>query len=194
MYEIPTYVIVGDVKYNIRNRGDFRTILDCFSALNDVELSKQERLFASLIIFYEDLTCIEDVDKFDDLSQAIEAMYNFFNCGDTLKTSTQNYKLIDWEKDSQLISSAINKVAGTEIRFESYIHWWTFMGYYMAIGESPISTIISIRDKIMRGKKLEKYEQQFRRDNPHFFMWKNKTVEQEEADLLVQQLWNGGEK
>ena len=192
MYEIPTSVMVGNVRYNNRNNGDFRTILDCFSALNDVELSQQERLFASLIIFYEDLNSIEDVNMFDDLSTAISEMYKFFNCGSPITDNTRNYKLIDWEKDSQLISSAVNKVAGKEIRFEPYIHWWTFMGYYMSIGESPISTVISIRDKIMRGTKLEKHETKFRRENPQYFNWNSKTIEQMEEDKLIHDLWNQG--
>lgn len=66
------------------------------------------------------------------------------------------------------------------------------MGYYNAIGESPISTIVGIRDKIMRGKKLEKHEREFRQNNPHYFVWKHNTVEDEEADRLVRELWNSG--
>ena len=193
MYDIPTCVTVGDIEYKIRNNGDFRTILDCFSALNDSELSEQERLFASLIIFYDGFTCIEDTGKFSDITEAVTKMYEFFNCGNLQHGKKVNYKLIDWDQDSQLICSAINKVAGKEIRFEPYIHWWTFMGYYSAIGECPLSNILSIRDKIIKGKKLEKHEREFRMSNPQYFNWNSKTVEQEEADRLVQELWNSGD-
>ena len=54
MYEIPTTIELDGKEFNIRNNGDYRTILDCFNALQDAELNKQERLFASLIIFYQD--------------------------------------------------------------------------------------------------------------------------------------------
>ena len=193
MYSIPTSVYLSGKEYRIRNRGDYRTILDCFCALEDAELSKQERLCASLIIFYEDINSIEDIDKFNDLQEAITAMYNFFRCGNDNNVGAQtNHKLIDWEQDSQLICSAINKVANKEIRSEPYIHWWTFMGYYTAIGESPLSTIIGIRDKIIKGKKLEKYESQFKRENPQYFVWNARTVEEKEADSLVKDLWNSG--
>ena len=101
-----------------------------------------------------------------------------------------NYRLIDWEKDSQMICSAVNKVANTEIRSEPYIHWWTFMGYYSAVGESLLSSVVSIRDKMMRGKKLEKYEQEFRRNNPEYFVWNTDSVADEEAEELFKQLWN----
>ena len=66
------------------------------------------------------------------------------------------------------------------------------MGYFTAIGESPISTIIGIRDKIVSGKKLEKYERQYRMKNPQYFTWNSKTVEENEADKLVRELWDNG--
>lgn len=190
MYSIPTSVQVGGKEYHIRNNGDYRTILDCFCALEDAELSKQERLCASLIIFYEDINSVDDINKFDDLQDAVMAMYDFFKCGSDNTGAQTNHKLIDWEQDSQLICSAINKVANKEIRSEPYIHWWTFMGYYTAIGESPLSTIIGIRDKIIKGKKLEKYESQFKRENPQYFVWNARTIEEKEADNLIKDLWN----
>ena len=119
-------------------------------------------------------------------------MYKFFNCGSSNYGRQVHYKLMDWEQDEQLVSSAVNKVAGTEIRSVPYLHWWTFMGYYSSIGNSPLSTIISIRDKIVKGKKLEKYERDFKNENPQYFTWNKNTVEEEEADRLVKELWNSG--
>ena len=192
MYEIPTFIQSSEgKKYNIRNKGDYRTILDCFQALSDAELESNERLIASLLIFYEDFNSIGDLYKVDDLPYFVKEMYNFFNCNEQAVT-TSKHKLIDWEQDCQLVCSAINKVAGFEIRSVDYLHWWTFMGYYSAIGECPLSTIISIRDKIMRGKKLENFEKEYRRNNPQFFVWNNKTIEDKEAEEYVKQLWNSG--
>lgn len=191
MYEIPTTIEIGEREFHIRNNGDYRMVLDCFAALNDVELSKQERLFASLIIFYDDFNDLEDIDIVEDIEELVQKMYDFFSCGGD-SGSRSNYKLVDWEEDAQLISSAINKVANKEIRAESYIHWWTFMGYYAAIGECPLSTIIHIRDKIIKGKKLEKHERQFRSENPQYFTWNSKSVDEQEADELVKQMWNSG--
>lgn len=193
MYEIPISIKSSDGKeYKIRNRGDYRTILDCFQALEDAELESTERLVASLLIFYEDFNSIDDLYKVNNLEDLVSQMYDFFNCGQKSGGSECRYKLIDWENDSQLICSAINKVAGYEVRFVDYLHWWTFMGYYTAIGESPISTIIGIREKIMKGKKLETYEKDYRRNNPQFFTWNNKTIADKEAEDYVNQLWNSG--
>ena len=46
-----------------------------------------------------------------------------------------------------------------------FLHWWTFMAYFHAIGEGQLSTLVSIRDKLRRGKKLEKWEQEYYRKN-----------------------------
>jgi len=194
MYTIPISVVIDNVEYGIRNNGDYRVILDCFSALQDVDLTEQERVFASLIIFYQDLNNLEDVLIQTNLVERVTEMYKFFNCGDADTIGTKvPYKLIDWEQDSQLISSAINAVANTEIRSSPYIHWWTFMGYFSAIGKSLLSNVITIREKLLKGKKLEKYEREFRRDNPKYFVWNSKSVDDAEADKLLQELWNNGE-
>ena len=190
MYEIPTAVTINDKTYAITNDGDYRMVLDCFKALEDDELSASERLLAALIIFYNDLNSVEDVYTEKNLEELVKKMYKFFNCDSESVGVKSDYKLIDWEQDSQLICSAINKVAGTEIRNISYIHWWTFMGYYTAIGECPISTIISIRDKIVKNKRLEKFEKEFRFNNPQYFVWKSKSVDANEADKLARELWN----
>lgn len=195
MYEIPTTITVGSTEYRIRNKGDYRMVLDCFSALQDASLNSNERLFCSLIIFYEDINCIADINKFEDLEEAATKMFDFFNCGRSQSIGKKmNHKLIDWEQDSQIICSAINKVANKEVRAEPYIHWWTFMGYYSAVGESLLSTIVSIRDKIVRGKKLEKHERIFRQENPEYFIWNTNNID-EEAEELFNELWNkeGGE-
>ena len=192
MYELPTTVTVNDNIYTIRNNGDYRMVLDCFQVLNDVELSEKERLFAFLIIFYEDFNTLEDVLLTDDetIKSLVDNAFLFFNCGQEHVAGETNYKTIDWEQDSQLISSAVNKVAGKEIRAEQYLHWWTFMGYFSSVGESSLATVVGIRSKIAKGKKLEKYEQEFRRDNPQYFNWDRRTLKQKEDDELINQLWN----
>lgn len=169
MFEIPTSLTLNGKEFEIRNKGDFRVILDCFSVLNDRELTRQERVFSCLIIFFEDFESIDDTTQLGDLNVAVREMFKFFNCGQEDKSPKNSPRLIDWEKDSQMVASGINNVAKKEIRLEPYVHWWTFMGYYMAIGESTLSTVVGIRNKIAKGKKLEKYEQDFRRDNPQYF-------------------------
>lgn len=189
MYELPTEITIGGRQYGIRNRGDYRVVLDAFSALEDAELNQSERIISALIIFYEDLNDIEDVFELSDMETAVKEMYRFFNCfaPETVKKAK---KLIDWEQDSNLISSAVNKVSGVEIRTEPYIHWWTFVSYYMAIGDCVLSTVVSIREKTLTGAKLEKWERDYIHDNPQYFNWNHKTVDEIEAEEWLKSVWN----
>lgn len=191
MYSLPIEVAINNQVFKITNNGDYRMVIDCFSALNDIELSEQYRLCASLIIFYEDINSIEDIEeKFgDDLNTAVNKMFEFFNCNDV--GHKVNYRLLDWNKDEQMICSAVNNVAHTEIRALPYLHWWTFMGYYTSVGESVFSTVVGIREKIVKHKKLEKYEKEFRYNNPQYFDWNSKTLEQQEIEKEVLDMWNG---
>lgn len=190
MYELPTSVEINDNTYEITNKGDYRMVIDCFIALNDIELSKEERIYACLIMFYEDLNDIEDIVELfgDNIEQAVNEMFNFFNCGKKSVGATSHHKLIDWEQDEQLIASAINNVANIEIRTCEYVHWWTFMGYYTSIGEGVLSTVVGIRDKIVKNKKLEPWEKEFRYNNSDYFMWEHRTMEEMELDAELERI------
>ena len=194
MFDIPTNIVIEDRQFNIREGGDYRMVLDCFSILNDIELDKEERIVGCLMIFYEDFDDIMSIYRLpsETLAALTQEMFKFFNCGQEENDTKNSPRLIDWDKDEQLVCSAVNKVAGQEIRAVQYMHWWTFMGYYMAIGDSALATIISIRYKIVHNKKLEKHERDFKRDNPQYFNWDRKTSEQHEAEDWVVKMWNGG--
>ena len=96
---------------------------------------------------------------------------------------TPRPKQIDWDQDWNMIVSEVNKVANTEVRATDYLHWWTFIGYFNAIGEGQLSFVVSIRDKLRKGKKLEKYEKEFYRQNRATVEFKKKFT-QEEQKLL----------
>lgn len=192
MYQLPIEFEINKTVYSIRNKGDYRTILDCFGALQDDELDTEYRICTALFIFYENFETIEDVFRCADMEKLAAKMFWFFSCGepDPPVDNGQNHNLIDWTADAQLISSAINAVARTEIRLEPYIHWWTFMGYYMAIGECPLSTVVTIRKKIAEGKKLEKGEREFKRNSPQYFNRDLRTTDQKALDNRIKDLWN----
>ena len=194
MYELPVSVTINGVEHPIRKKGDFRVILDCFDALADVKLDKEYRTRSSLIIFYEEITSIESVSEVfpdDTLSEAAQEMNRFFNCGQKESPGIKvPYKLIDWKEDENLIIPAINNVAKKEIRLEPYVHWWTFIGYYLSVGESALASVVRLRSKIMKHEKLEKYERKMIAENPEYFNWNSKTAEEEELDKEILGLWN----
>lgn len=198
MYSLQTTVTVEDKTYHIRKSGDFRMVLDCFQALNDQELSEDFRVLASLIIFYEEFESLADIGniKKELLVELYRQMMLFINCGkETAPGYISDTPLVDWEADSDLICSAINTVAGKEIRAVEYIHWWTFMGYYLSVGDSVFSTVVSIRSKITKGKPLADWEKDFRRSNPEYFNWRKteKTAEEKQFEQNLLENWKKGD-
>lgn len=194
MFDLPTSLEVNGKMLPIRQRGDYRMVLDCFGALNDSELDDADRVLSSLIIFYEDLNSESDVAEIlgDSTTEAVEKMFAFFSCNDYTAVRTQQYSLVDWEQDAQLIASAINETAKVEVRALEYLHWWTFMGYYTAIKDCLWASVVAIRFKIKAHKKLDKEEIIFKRENPQYFVWKATTVDDDDALEAVQQLWKFG--
>lgn len=157
MYELPMSLEVDGTLHPIRT--DYRAALDICAALSDEELTSNEKAYALLFILYEDLGGITNFDE------AIKKALWFISCGDESTPQRKAPKLMDWEQDFPYIVAPINRIAGCEIRSLSYMHWWTFISYYYEIGECSFSNIISIRSKKTKGKKLEKWEQEFYREN-----------------------------
>lgn len=188
MYQLPTEIEIEGRSFPIAENGDFRMVLECFSCLEDVELTQQERVFSALCIFYD--LDFDELVNLGNIETAIKEMYKFFEADMPEAKEGQDYKLINWETDAAMICSAVNKVANKEIRSESYLHWWTFMGYYLAIGESSLSTVVGIRSKIVKGKKLEKWEREFREENNQYFNWNSKSIQQMEDEAWLKSVWN----
>lgn len=165
-------------------RSDYRVALLIFQAYNDVELSDQEKTFVMLDCLYEDLENISPEDYRETADRAVW----FLDGGNSQDSQNNNSKhqqakkVMDWEQDEQIIFSAVNKVAGYETRAKDHIHWWTFLGYFNEIGEGILATVISIRSKKNKGKKLEKYEEDFYREHKSMIDLKMKMSEEEQTE------------
>ena len=133
-------------------------MLEIFSWLQKEELPEFLRWQIALALFYDG-----EIPE-ENFNRAAEYFCWFANCGQE-ESGSPGPKLLDWEADAQDIVADVNKVAGQEIRSLQNLHWWTFMGWFRGIGEGNLSTLLSIRDKLRRGKKLEKWEQEYCRRN-----------------------------
>lgn len=187
-WKLPASLNVGGTDYKIRT--DYRVILDILSAMNDSDILEPgmtddemhaEKVLTMLRILYIDF----DRMPMSDWTEAAEKACEFIDCG-LRDDGAPKPRLMDWEQDAPIIVPAVNKVCNSDVRSVQYMHWWTFFGYYMEIGECMLSTVISIRDKKRRGKKLEKWEQEFYRNNRHIVDLKNKKIERsaEEKEAL----------
>ncbi|MFR6373307.1 MAG: hypothetical protein ACLUOB_05615 [Subdoligranulum sp.] len=68
------------------------------------------------------------------------------------------------------------------VRALPYLHWWTFIAYFMNIGSGPLATVVGIRHKLAKGQKLEKWEQQFYRENKEIVDLRPQLTKEEEAE------------
>ena len=115
-------------------------------------------LFCALNIFY-------DFNVPDNAQKAVNEMMLFINCGEKSDPKDNKPPVMNWEQDFSSLVAPINKALGCEIRSLQYLHWWTFISGYMEIGECQFSNIVNIRIKRRKGKRLEKWEQEFYNEN-----------------------------
>ena len=134
------------------HKTDYRQILKLMTVLSDEGRPAHLRWLTALAYFYE---CPVP----HHLEQAaMEYLSDFLSCGEQ---GTPGPKLLDWQTDAPEIIADINAVAGREVRSLEYLHWWSFLSFFHGIKEGRLSTLVTIRDKLRRGKKLEPHEQEF---------------------------------
>ena len=155
-WELPTAANFGGKAYPFFC--DFRDILEIFSYFSDPDMPLFLKWRIALALFYRDPIPPEWEPE------AIQYLATFINGGKT-ESRGNAQPLLDWEKDCELVVADINKTAGQEIRALPFLHWWTFLSWFHAIGEGQLSTVVSIRSKLAIGKKLEGWETEFYRDN-----------------------------
>lgn len=180
--QLPTSLDVGGVSYPIET--DYRNILVFLAACSDPELSPAEKLEILMKRLYRD--GFSQIPQ-EHLEEAILQAKWFVDCGQEDDDKKPARKVMDWEQDEPILFPAINKVAGMETRAVQYIHWWTFSGYFMEIEEGTFSTVLGIRQKKAKGKKLEKWEQEFYRNNRRLCDIRKRYTEEEQAEI---DYWN----
>ncbi len=155
LWALPRSAVIGGKSYPIHC--DYRDILEIFSYLNCPDLPDYMKWRIALALFYEGEIPPEDYQA------AITYFLDFIRCGE--KEEKPSPRLLDWDKDAPIILADVNKVAGQEIRALPFLHWWTFLSYFHAIGEGQLSFLISLREKLRQGKKLEAWEKEYYQKN-----------------------------
>ena len=175
--ELPTTLEMEDGSiWNIRT--DYRAVLAIFEAIGDPELPKEVKTYVMLDCLFVD---------FDSMPTELYAeackKASWFLDGGILYEDHNRPKLLDWEQDESMVFSSVNRVAGREVRAMEYVHWWTFLGWFHEIGEGLLSTVITIRKKLRNNTKLEKWEQEFYRENKEMVDLKVRYSEEEEQEI-----------
>lgn len=184
---LPKSVEIDGVDYAVRY--DYRVIIEICIALEDIELTEQEKAIAALAMFYPD---VEQIPA-ERLQEAVERCIWFINCGQP-EDKQKSPRLVDWEQDFQHIVSPVNRVLGQEIRSIPYdveqntegLHWWTFISAYNEIGgDCVFAQIVRTRNKLARGKKLDKQDSEWYKQNRNLVDFRRKYTDGEN-DVLKQ--------
>lgn len=176
--DLPYTLSVDGVQRKIN--ADFRDVINILCAYNDPELDSESRTFILLNNLYS-----EDFTEFKDIDEAIKQAVWFIDCGkEYSKTESTPRRLMDWEQDYNIVISAVNKSANVlDVRDLPFLHWWTFMGYLEERGECTFSYVVEIRDKMSKGKNLEKYEREFLNANREQVILQDKYSEDEQRQI-----------
>lgn len=174
IYELPTCLEVNNKSWEIRT--DFRDVLKILIAFEDPELENNEKQYICLFILFVDFESIPQNEYADFYKAAIKFIDN------GAESNEHSPRTMDWEQDASLLFPAVNRVAGYEVRAVEYLHWWTFTGYFMEIKDSIFATVLNLRQKKAKGKKLEKWEREFWQTNKNICVLKTKLTEEEQAE------------
>lgn len=181
---LPEVLLVNGKEYLVRT--DYRNVLQVFEAFQDPELTQEEKWIVAIYLLFEDFSgdddVLEAVATGFNVGEAVRQISWFISAGSPEKKE-QGKPTYSWIKDEQMIFSAVNKVAGREIRELEYLHWWTFLGYFNEVGEGTFSFVVGIRHKLNKGKKLEKHEKEFLSQNKELIrLEKPRTREEQEQE------------
>lgn len=183
LYRLPVTIRLGQREYPIG--ADFRRVLQIIAVLEKPEWPEFLRWQVALELF-----CPGVPDEYR--AQAMEQLADFIRCG---AQEVPGPKLLDWQQDAAVIISDVNKASGRELRAEEFVHWWTFLGWFHAIGQGQLATLVSIRDKRRRGGKLEPWEQEYYRQNKAQVDLPPRLTPQEQLERdRLNCLLNGGDK
>ena len=140
---------------------DFRDVLEILRWLDgsaDPALTDSERWFVALALFYREFSLIPPTQY----REACEAMATFVQAGRP-DGGPCAPRLMDWQQDAALIAAGTARAAGQDLRALPHLHWWSFLGWFDSIADGPFATVVALRDKLRRGKKLEPWEREFYR-------------------------------
>lgn len=175
---LPMQAELDGVRYAIRT--DYRDILALLRWLSgraDPELDRAERWYVAMRLFYPEFAAIPQAGW----PRATEFLAEFLAAG-RRETARPGPPLMDWQQDAPLIAAGIGRAAGQDVRTLPYLHWWSFLALFDAIGEGSFATVVAIRDKLRRGKRLENWELDYYRTHREAVELRGPETEEEAAE------------
>lgn len=129
---LPDTVMVDGREFFIRS--DFRISIMFELLIGDTELSKEQKLYQMLELYYETIPA--------NIEEAVEQVLNFYACGKQRKENSSRAKrkeitspIYSFEHDDGLIFSAFYDQYGIDLNDIDYLHWWKFRAMFDALKE-----------------------------------------------------------
>ncbi len=166
MLTLPKRVQIKGKDFDIVGGGDWRAVAEIVIALSSSDLEGSDLTVGWLTRFYPALETPEDFVINQDCIEHLVQFMEAFVCRFEPTKEAEGVPIMSWEKDITMIVDAVNKHRPEDIRGVGYMHWWTFLGYFHEIDpETSFGTVVSIRNKRKHGRKLEKHEAEYYREN-----------------------------
>ena len=184
IFDLPTSLDVGGTQWDIDP--DFRQVLRILEAMADPDLAEGEKALVLLYDLYVDFGDMPPALYQQALDAATDFIDHGMGGGNTEESradrARDGARVMDWAQDAPLIFPAVNRVAGFEVRGAPFLHWWTFLGYFMEISGSVYSTVLGLRSKKAHRKRLEKAEQAFWNENRDICRLRKRLSAEERAE------------
>ena len=132
---LPMQAELGGVRYAIRS--DYRDVLELLRWLNgqaDPALDQSERWYVAMRLFYPEFAALPQ-PLWPDATQFLTE----FLAAGRREQPRPGPALMDWQQDAPLIAAGISKAAGQDVRTLPYLHWWSFLAWFDAIGEGSFA-------------------------------------------------------
>lgn len=174
-WTLPTTVTVGGKPYAVHT--DYRDILDIIDHLQNTDDNEQERWYIAMALFYENWRDIPAQNR----QEAAERMAEFIACGKTQGkpgAQTENRLAAGCRADRGRREQG-RRVRGTGAALPALVDIHCLLYEHR---QRPLATVVGIRHKLAKGQKLEKWEQQFYRENKEIVDLRPQLTKEEEAE------------
>lgn len=154
--ELPKKIKVNENIYDINY--DYKSIINILLALEDEELTNNEKIYVMIKNLY-----IDEIPE-NDLEEAIEKAIKFIDLGkesddSNHKSDTRTYS---FEKDASYIFSGINQTHHIDLEEKKNLHWWKFMSMFMDMSpDCMFGELIYYRKRKAEGKLNKEERKQY---------------------------------
>lgn len=151
---LPTKIKVKEHIYDINY--DYRTIIRVLLALEDQDLTKEEKMLIMVKNIYK-----EDI-KDEDFEEACLKAIKFIDCGKEYQEKKEKPRIYSFKKDANYIFTGINATHHTDVEENPNLHWWKFMSFFMDMSpECFFGELVYYRTRKMEGKLTKEEKKQY---------------------------------